>query len=131
VLRGLLLASTALVAAGVALAAGGPPVIKEGFTRLPCPAHPSNNLQLEGCAEKAVLQTDAAINAKVATIYGKLSGSARASFVAGEKSWLRYRGASCKAQAAKYSGGTLGAVVYARCEAARNRTHLTDLKGLG
>lgn len=130
-LRGLLLASIALATAGVALAAGGPPVIKEGFTRLPCPSHPSNNLQLEGCAEKAVLQTDAAINARAARIYGRLSGSARSSFVAGERSWLRYRRASCRAQAARYAGGTLGAVVYARCEAARNRTHLTDLKGLG
>jgi uncharacterized protein YecT (DUF1311 family) len=130
VLRTAIVVVAALTAVTAGYAAGGPPVIKEGFTKLPCPARPSTTLQLEGCAEKAVLQTDAVINTRVAKIYGKLTGSGRASFVSGEKTWLRYRRASCTAQAARYAGGTFEPVAYARCEAARNRNHAADLSVL-
>jgi uncharacterized protein YecT (DUF1311 family) len=117
--------------ATLAYAAGGPPVIKEPFTPLPCPAHPSTTLALEGCAEKAILKTDAKINAQAKTIYAKLrTAGGKASFVRGEKSWLSYRRSSCSAQASKYTGGTFEPVAYARCEASRNLSHIGDLKQL-
>lgn len=120
--------SSIAVCTALAYAAGGPPVIKESFTPLPCPAHPSTTLALEGCAEKGILKTDATINTRVKRIYGKLrTGSAKASFVRGEKSWLTYRRASCSAQASKYAGGTLEALAFAQCELSRNKTHITEL----
>jgi uncharacterized protein YecT (DUF1311 family) len=121
----------AALSAPLASAASGPPVIKEPFTPLPCPAHPKTTLQQEGCAEKAVLKTGAAINARAKKIYYKLkAGSPRTSFVNGEKAWLSYRRASCKAQASVYAGGSFQPVAYLRCEANRNKTHLGDLAEL-
>lgn len=123
--------SGAALSTPLASAASGPPVIKEPFTPLPCPAHPKTTLQQEGCAEKAVLKSDAAINSRAKKIYYKLkAGSPRTWFVNGEKAWLTYRRASCKAQASKYAGGSLQPVMYLRCEANRNKTHLGDLAEL-
>jgi uncharacterized protein YecT (DUF1311 family) len=117
----------AAVCTGLAVGAGGAPVIKEPFTRLPCPKHPSTTLQLEGCAEKAILGTDAKINSRVAAIYASLSSGARAKFASSESTWLKYRRSSCDAQASKYAGGTFEPVAYARCEVTRNKRHLADL----
>jgi uncharacterized protein YecT (DUF1311 family) len=123
--------SIAAVCATAAVAAGGPPVIKEPFTPLPCPAHPSTTLALEGCAEKAILKTDAKINSQAKTIYARLrTAGGKASFVRGEKSWLSYRRSSCSAQASKYTGGTLEPVAYAQCEVTRNTSHIGDLNRL-
>jgi uncharacterized protein YecT (DUF1311 family) len=120
-------ASTALAGG----AAAGPPVIHEPFTVLPCPAHPKTTLDLEGCAEKAILKSDKAIDARVKSIWGVLvAGKARTSFAAGEKSWLAYRRSSCSAEASKYAGGTLEPVAFANCEVARNKTHLADLASM-
>jgi uncharacterized protein YecT (DUF1311 family) len=116
-------------AAGAAAAvAPRPPVIRESFTPLPCPPHPVTTLDLEGCAEKALLGSDRAIDARARKIFGLLrSKAARAAFVRGEKSWLGYRRNSCTAQSSKYAGGTLEPVAFARCEQDRNATHLTEL----
>ncbi len=66
-----------------------PPVIHEKFTPLPCPKTPKTTVDLEGCAEKAILTTDRAINAKVKTIFGLLRArAARQSFVTSELAWL-------------------------------------------
>jgi uncharacterized protein YecT (DUF1311 family) len=113
----------------VALAVS-PPVIHETFTPLPCPAHPQAQLELEGCAEKAILATDRGIDAANATIFARLASRDRATFVAGERAWLRYRRASCLTAASKYAGGTLSSLVDADCVAARNRTHLREQHSL-
>jgi uncharacterized protein YecT (DUF1311 family) len=103
-------------------------MIREAFTPLPCPKNPQTTVALEGCAEKAILLTDHAINARVKQIIGLLrTRSAKATFVAGEKSWLRYRRSSCTAEASFYDGGSAQPVVYGNCIVARNRTHLRDL----
>src|SRR3954451_2453333 len=119
---------SALLAA--AAVAGGPPVVHETFTPLPCPAHPQAQLELEGCAEKAILATDHGIDSVNATIFARLAGRDRATFVAGERAWLRYRRASCLTAASKYAGGTLSSLVDADCVAARNQTHLREQRSL-
>ena len=110
--------------------AAGPPVIHETFTALPCPAHPQAQLELEGCAEKAILATDRRIDAVNASIFSRLAARDRATFVAGEQAWLRYRRASCLTAASKYAGGTLASLVDASCVAARNRMHLREQASL-
>jgi uncharacterized protein YecT (DUF1311 family) len=110
--------------------AAGPPLIHESFTPLPCPAHPQAQLELEGCAEKAILATDRQIDAVNASIFGRLAARDRATFVAGERAWLRYRRASCLTAASKYAGGTLASLVDANCVASRNRVHLRELASL-
>jgi len=125
-----LLAAGALALPAAAAGAPVPPVIHEPFTVLPCPAHPSSTLAIEGCAEKSILAGDRAIDARVSAIFSLLAPSARSGFVHGETSWLRYRAASCTSEASKYAGGTLEPVVYGTCVASRNRTHLEDLSDL-
>jgi uncharacterized protein YecT (DUF1311 family) len=107
-----------------------PPTILEQFTPLPCPRHPVTTLDLEGCAERAVLATDRAVDAQVRTIFHLLPAKARGSFVDGELLWQRYRLSSCRAAAGYYAGGTLAPVVFANCLADRNRTHLVDLRSM-
>ncbi len=121
----------ALALAALLASAPGPPVIHEPFTPLPCPAHPSTTLALEGCAERALLASDRAIDARVAKAYRLLATtSGQAAFVAGERSWLAYRRATCAAAGAWYAGGSAEPVVVADCEQARNVTHLRDLAAL-
>jgi uncharacterized protein YecT (DUF1311 family) len=113
-----------------AFAAGapGPPVIRESFTVLACPAHPVSTLDLEGCAEQALLRSDRMINARARKIFGFLRpNAARDAFVRGEQSWLEYRQSSCAAESSKYAGGSLESVAFARCEHSRNRAHLSEL----
>jgi uncharacterized protein YecT (DUF1311 family) len=116
-----------VAAAALALS---PPVIHESFTPLPCPAHPQAQLELEGCAEKAILATDRRIDALNALIFARIPARYRATFVAGERAWLRYRRASCLTASSKYAGGTLASLVDADCVAARNRTHLREQTSL-
>jgi uncharacterized protein YecT (DUF1311 family) len=108
--------------------APSPPVIHEPFTPpLPCPAHPVSTVDLEGCGERALLRSDRAIDAEVDAVFRRLRPSARTSFVHGEQAWLRYRRASCSAEASKYAGGSAEPLLFLDCEARRNKTHLTDL----
>lgn len=118
-----------MLAGGPARAAGGPPVIRESFTPLPCPKHQVSTLDLEGCSEQALLRSDAKVNALVARIWQALPAAGRSAFGRGERSWLGYRASSCTAEAAKYIGGTIRPVAYLGCEVGRNKTHLTDLAG--
>jgi uncharacterized protein YecT (DUF1311 family) len=121
------------VLAGLVAAAAlavSPPVIHEVFTPLPCPAHAQTQLELEGCAERAILATDRRIDALNSKIFARLAQRDRATFVAGERAWLRYRRASCLTAASKFSGGTLASLVDANCVAARNRTHLHEQASL-
>jgi uncharacterized protein YecT (DUF1311 family) len=117
----------------VALLAGAavapqPPVIHEVFTQLPCPAHPVSTLAMEGCYEKAIVNTDRKINTQAKAIFKLLpSDSARFTFVRGERSWLQYRQASCSAQASRYSGGSFAPVAAAACILDRSKAHLREL----
>jgi uncharacterized protein YecT (DUF1311 family) len=129
------LVALAIVTGGAASAQAAetlrPPVIHEPFTLLPCPAHPHSTIALEGCAEHALLRSDHAIDARAKTIFGLLrTRSARVSFVQGEQAWLRYRRASCSAEASLYAGGTAEPVLFGSCELYRNRTHLGELAEL-
>ncbi len=120
-----------LAAAASAPAAPSPPVIHEPFTLLPCPMHPETTVALEGCSEHAIVATDRQINVRVKKIFGLLKApGARTTFVASERSWLRYRNGSCAAEASFYAGGTAQPVAYAECLLQRNRSHLVDLAAL-
>ena len=123
----------AVPAAGAArlAAAPTPPVIKELFTPLPCPASPQTTLDMEGCAEKQILATDRQIDALVAAAWRQLdSAGPRASLARGERAWRTYRDASCDALYKVYDGGTQAPVAFGTCIVARNRSHLTDLAAL-
>jgi uncharacterized protein YecT (DUF1311 family) len=129
--RVIVLVAVALVAASsaaLAARASGPPVIREPFTKLPCPAKPKTTLDREGCAEKALLASDRRVDARVKTVWVLLApGKARAAFAAGEKSWLAYRRSNCATQASKFAGGSEEPIAYLQCELDRNETHLVDL----
>src|SRR5689334_14368242 len=96
-------AITVGLAATSAVAVAGPPVITEPFTLLPCPAKPTTTLDLEGCAERRIVATDKAIDARVRTIFALLrsrrSSRAVANFVRGERAWLTSRRAVCTSRA--------------------------------
>jgi len=110
-------------------ASAGPPVIREPFTVLPCPAHPVTTLDSQGCSERALVRSDRMIDAQAKRVFGLLpSSKARATFVRGESSWLDYRRTSCTAVSSKYEGGSVRALVFLECELQRNATHLVDLK---
>jgi uncharacterized protein YecT (DUF1311 family) len=117
------------LAGGTAGAAGGPPVIRESFTVLPCPKKQISTLDMEGCSEHALLQSDAKVNALAARIWKVIPAGGRSAFLSGERSWLAYRTSSCNAEASKYIGGTLRPIAFLGCEVSRNNAHLTDLGG--
>jgi uncharacterized protein YecT (DUF1311 family) len=130
VLAGAALAAVPAVSSAAALA---PPVVKEGFTPLPCggsPAHRST-IQQEGCAEHQILASDKTINALNVRVWGTLTKTpAKIGFIASNKSWLSYRSAFCTTAASAFLGGTQAPVVTAQCEAALDTEHITDLRTL-
>jgi uncharacterized protein YecT (DUF1311 family) len=118
----------AAVFASLAMGAGDPPVIREPWTPLPCPTHPTSTVEIEGCLERAVNRSDRRIDAKAAAIYRLLGrGPDRTSFVQSEQSWVRYRRRSCSATASVYRGGSAERLAFLRCEQNRNTRHLADL----
>ena len=120
-----------LALAAVASAGIRPPVIHEPFTVLPCPPHPVSTVDLEGCAERALLASDLKIDGRARAIVRLLpTAAARRSFAAGEREWLAYRRSSCAAEASRYAGGTVLPVVVATCERRRDGTHLADLAAM-
>jgi len=115
----------------IAAAAVAPPVIHEPFTPLPCPLHPDTTIDVIGCQEHRVLRTDRTIDTQVRTIFQLLrSDNRRATFVAGERSWLQYRRASCSTEASHFAGGSAHAVALLSCTLQRNRSHLADLTAM-
>jgi uncharacterized protein YecT (DUF1311 family) len=112
----------------VAGAAGGPPVIREPWTPLPCPARPLTTAEIVGCLQRSVVRSDRRINAKVATIFRLLRPSNQAAFVEGERAWLRYRRSSCRALASKLEGGSAEAIAFLDCQKRLNAQHLIDLR---
>jgi uncharacterized protein YecT (DUF1311 family) len=123
-----MMAVAAVVVVPLAPAAGGPPVIREPWTPLPCRSQAQTTVEIEGCLERAVGRSDRLIDTKAAVIFGLLRRrSDRAAFVEGEQAWLRYRHRSCTATASVYRGGSAEPVAFLRCEQQRNRRHLADL----
>jgi uncharacterized protein YecT (DUF1311 family) len=119
---------TPLGASAHANGALGPPVIHEPFTVMPCPPHPRSTLDLEGCAEHALLKSDHAINVLANRIFKRLAArTARAAFVRSERAWLSYRRSSCSAESSRFVGGTARPLEFGDCEQRRNRSHLQDI----
>lgn len=114
--------------AAVAIAAGGPPVVREPWTPLPCPAHARTTVALEGCLERQVSRSDRVIDEKVAVIFTRLRGANRIVFARSERDWLSYRRKSCLATASGYFGGSAEPLVFLQCEQGRNVRHIADLK---
>jgi uncharacterized protein YecT (DUF1311 family) len=107
-------------------------MITEQFTPLACPrGHAARTtVGAEGCLEKQILRTDAAINARARAIFRSLSdATAKRKFVAAERSWLAYRKARCESVSDIYRGGTAEPVLFADCLVRRNRDQLRELAG--
>jgi uncharacterized protein YecT (DUF1311 family) len=126
-------AAAGLVLAGTALGASklSPPVIHERFTPLPCSGKPNSRstLQMEGCAERDILRTDATINGLSKAIFNLLAtDSARRDFVSAAHAWLGFRRADCISFSDLFQGGTEAAVLDAQCTATRNRERIKDLR---
>ena len=117
-----------VLAMPAATAALTPPVIREPWTPLPCPAHPKSTIEIEGCLEKAIVQSDRRIDKRVGRIFTLLPHRAdRVAFIQGERAWLRYRRRSCSAEASIYRGGSGEPVAFLSCEKRRNARHIADL----
>jgi uncharacterized protein YecT (DUF1311 family) len=82
---------------------------------------------MEGCAEREILRTDAAIVTEQRAIFSLLSGDGRSLFARGERSWLAYREAFCKTRASSYAGGSIAPAIIGTCEAGINEGHLKTL----
>ncbi|MDT5199679.1 MAG: Lysozyme inhibitor LprI [Mycobacterium sp.] len=123
-----LIAVSAFVVAAAAGATVGPPVIREPWTPLHCPTHPSSTIEIEGCLERDVTRSDRRIDTQVANVFGLIKHPTdRTSFVSAEHSWLQYRRRSCSAAASVYRGGSAESIAYLNCQKSRNARHLVDL----
>lgn len=117
-----------VLAMPAASAALTPPVIQEPWTPLPCPAHPKSTMEIEGCLEKVIVQSDRRIDKHAERIFALLRHrSDRVAFIQGERAWLRYRRRSCSAEASIYRGGSAEQVAFLSCEKRRNARHIVDL----
>jgi hypothetical protein len=75
------------VAVAAAAAAIGPPVIREPWTPLPCPMHPSSTIEMEGCLERDVTRSDRRIDIKAAMVFRLIKHQPdREAFVSAEHS---------------------------------------------
>jgi uncharacterized protein YecT (DUF1311 family) len=127
----LLAAVAAALVASPAAGALGPPVIREPWTPLPCPAHPQATIEIEGCLEKAISRSDRRIDRSAARIFRLVRReSDRLAFVQGEREWLRYRRRSCTAEGSIYAGGSAEPVAFLTCEKRRNVQHIADLAAM-
>jgi uncharacterized protein YecT (DUF1311 family) len=103
-----------------------PPVMSESFSRLPC--NPATTVGQQGCAERAVLRADAAINRDLALLWRRAgSSAARERLVAAHKAWVAYRSAMCASEADAFTGGSQAAVVTAKCLARLTRERAAEL----
>ena len=109
--------------------ASGPPVIKEPFTVLPCPANPVSTLDLEGCGEHRVVAADKKVDAAASTVYGRLQDSAaRGRFAAAQSAWLRFRTADCLSVSDVAEGGSLAGIDALHCDVKRSAERLKELR---
>lgn len=105
------------------------PVLRESFTLLKCDR--ATTIGLEGCAEHAILQSDASINHRRRQYFSSLRDDAsRRDFVIAETSWQHFRQATCTSVSDAYRGGSLAPVAFANCVASLNHAHLVDLQQL-
>jgi uncharacterized protein YecT (DUF1311 family) len=121
------------VAAPAGAATLAPPVIRESFTLLPCVGKPGhrNTLDLEGCAERQVLSSDAVIDSLNTKIFAKLgTKSQRRAFISGHGAWLKYRHSYCLSASDVYQGGSLAGIVYIDCVQAVNSAHVKELHAM-
>jgi uncharacterized protein YecT (DUF1311 family) len=126
--RALIVASALVVVAAASAATVGPPVIREPWTQLPCPTHPSSTIEIEGCLERDVTRSDRRIDTMAATVFHLIKRPTdRAAFVSAEHSWLQYRRRSCSAAASLYHGGSAEPIAYLNCQKSRNVRHVADL----
>lgn len=126
--RALIVASVLVVVAAASAATVGPPVIREPWTQLACPTHPSSTVEIEGCLERDVTRSDRRIDTKAATVFQLIKRQGdRAGFVSAEHSWLQYRRRSCSAAASVYHGGSAEPIASLNCQKSRNVRHLADL----
>jgi uncharacterized protein YecT (DUF1311 family) len=85
-------------------------------------------LGAEGCAEKAILLTDAAINRRANNIFRLLGDrTAKEWFVAAERAWLSYRKKICISISDVYRGGSAEPLAFTTCVRDRNPRHLEEL----
>jgi uncharacterized protein YecT (DUF1311 family) len=106
-----------------------PPVIREKFTLLPCPKHPKTTLDMEGCAEHAIVRADASINHAARTIFAGLQDDpARQRFIDAQTAWQAFRDADCASESDLFEGGTLASVVAANCSSDRTAERLKELR---
>jgi uncharacterized protein YecT (DUF1311 family) len=107
------------------------PSFRQRFTPvLPCPRKPVTTLDLEGCAERDIVRTDAAIDARARAVFSLLDAKGRRTFVTAERAWLAYRRASCMVESSKYAGGSIEPVIFGVCVVKKNRSHLAELAAL-
>ena len=83
------------------------------------------------CFRRAIQVTDRKIvRAERAVLPLLYYRDARRSFVAGERTWRKYRQTSCAAVAKSFDGGTWAPVLRDACLLRLSRSHLTDLRSL-
>jgi uncharacterized protein YecT (DUF1311 family) len=109
-------------------AASGMPTVTEVFTVLPCPAHPKETVEIEGCAEHQIVRLDGQINRTAKALYrGQVDAATKASLAGAQQAWIAYRQAECVAEAAPYTGGTLYPIAFSNCEVRLDQARLRDL----
>jgi uncharacterized protein YecT (DUF1311 family) len=98
---------------------------------LPCLGHKGHAVSVlaqNRCYGIAVRATDRKIKDEREAISRLLfDRSPRSSFLQSEQEWVKFRQASCAAEALHYAHGTFEPVVRAACTLGRNKTHLADL----
>jgi uncharacterized protein YecT (DUF1311 family) len=111
-----------------------PPAIHEPFASapLPCTGTPDKRttVQMEGCVEQEILETDAKIERlddSIVSLLGRAGPQRK--FIAGVRAWLAYRRADCKSISSLYEGGSLAPVTEGECVIARNEQRIKDLRG--
>ncbi len=105
---------------------------------LPCPRRATTTIELEGCAERELLQSDHVVDRFADVVWRRLPRIGRARFARSERRWLAYRRESCVAETGAYAvgrahiylGGSIAPVALAYCEARRNQRHIADLDAM-
>ena len=85
-------------------------------------------ITMERCRFATVVRADRRIRVREKVISSLLfARSARAAFAKSERLWIRYREASCEAEASAYMGGSAQPLLRASCEVMRSKSHLKEL----
>ena len=109
------------------------PIVVERFGRPRCPGlnNARTSLEIEGCLERSVLQSDARINALSKAIFEALPDeAARWRFTHAARAWEVFRKADCESASDVNEGGSLARGDFISCEVSINATRLQELAGL-